>query len=217
MDFEKLTELVIELEIDDIADAVKEALDEGKEPFDIMNALTKGMDEVGKRYEEKEYYLTELVLAGETMKEAFVVLKPALAASDTSTDKVKIILATVKGNNHDIGKNILGSLLLSSGFELIDLGMDVDEDTIVEKVKETGASIIALSSLLTMTVEHIKVVHEALIAAGIRDKVKLIVGGAPLNMELAKKLGADDFAEDAVDGVRHIKQLAKITVDIKNP
>jgi len=208
MDFEKLTELIIELEVDDIADAVKEALDEGKEPFDVMNALTKGMDEVGKRYEEKEYYLTELVLAGETMKEAFIVLKPALAASDTSTDKVKIILATVKGDNHDIGKNILGSLLLSSGFELHDLGMDVDEDTIVEKVKETGASIIALSSLLTMTVEHIKVVHEALIAAGIRDKVKLIVGGAPLNEELAKKLGADDFADDAVDGVRHIKRLA---------
>ena len=208
MDFEKLTEFIIELEVDDIADAVKEALDEGKEPFDVMNALTKGMDEVGKRYEEKEYYLTELVLAGETMKEAFKVLKPALAASDTSTDKVKIILATVKGDNHDIGKNILGSLLLSSGFELHDLGMDVDEDTIVEKVKETGASIIALSSLLTMTVEHIKVVHEALIAAGIRDKVKLIVGGAPLNEELAKKLGADDFADDAVDGVRHIKRLA---------
>jgi methylmalonyl-CoA mutase cobalamin-binding domain/chain len=208
MDFEKLTELIIELEVDDITDAVKEALNEGKDPFDVMNALTKGMDEVGKRYEEKEYYLTELVLAGETMKEAFKVLKPALAASDTSTEKVKIILATVKGDNHDIGKNILGSLLLSSGFELIDLGMDVDENTIIEKVKETGASIVALSSLLTMTVEHIKVVHEALIAAGIRDKVKLIVGGAPLNEELAKKLGADDFANDAVDGVKHIKRLA---------
>lgn len=208
MDFEKLTELIIELEVDDIADAVKEALDEGKEPFDILNSLTKGMDEVGRRYEAKEYYLTELVLAGETMKEAFTVLKPALAASDKSTDKVKIILATVKGDNHDIGKNILGSLLLSSGFELYDLGMDVDENTIVEKVEETNASIIALSSLLTMTVEQIKVVHDALIAAGLRDKVKLIVGGAPLNEELAKKLGADDFADDAVDGVKHIKQLA---------
>ncbi|MFX1522956.1 MAG: cobalamin-dependent protein [Promethearchaeota archaeon] len=208
MDFEKLTELIIELEVDDIADAVKEALDEGKEPFDILNSLTKGMDEVGRRYEAKEYYLTELVLAGETMKEAFTVLKPALAASDKSTDKVKIILATVKGDNHDIGKNILGSLLLSSGFELYDLGMDVDENTIVEKVEETNASIIALSSLLTMTVEQIKVVHDALITAGLRDKVKLIVGGAPLNEELAKKLGADDFADDAVDGVKHIKQLA---------
>lgn len=209
MDFEKLTELVIELEVDDITDAVKEALDEKKDPFDILNALTKGMDEVGRRYEIKEYYLTELVLAGETMREAFTVLQPALAAADSSAEKVKIILATVKGDNHDIGKNILGSLLLSSGFELHDLGMDVDENTIIEKVKEIGASIIALSSLLTMTVEQIKVVHEALIAAGLRDSVKLIVGGAPLNEELAKKLGADDFADDAVEGVKHIKQLAE--------
>jgi len=92
MDFEKLTELIIELEVDDIADAVKEALDEGKDPFDVLNALTKGMDEVGRRYEEKDYYLTELVLAGETMKEAFTVLKPALAAVDKSQDKVKIII-----------------------------------------------------------------------------------------------------------------------------
>jgi len=211
MDFEKLTELIIELEVDDIADAVKVALEEdNKDPFDVLNALTKGMDEVGRRYEEKEYYLTELVLAGETMKEAFKVLQPALAAADQSIDKTKIILATVKGDNHDIGKNILGSLLLSSGFELHDLGMDVSEDVIVEKVKETGAKIIALSSLLTMTVEQIKAVDEALKTAGIRDKVKLIVGGAPLNMELAKKLGADDFAEDAVDGVKHIKKLAEM-------
>ncbi|MFX0006390.1 MAG: cobalamin-dependent protein [Promethearchaeota archaeon] len=210
MNFENLTELVIELEVDDIAGAVKEALDEGKDAFDVLNALTKGMDEVGRRYEEKEYYLTELVLAGETMKEAFNILKPILAASDKTEDKVKIIIGTVKGDNHDIGKNILASLLLSSGFEIYDLGMDVDENTIVEKVKETGATIVALSSLLTMTVEHIKVVHEALQAAGLRDRVKLIVGGAPLNMELAKKLGADDFADDAVDGVKHIKKLAGI-------
>ena len=141
------------------------------------------------------------------MKEAFAVLQPALAAADKSQDKVKIILATVKGDNHDIGKNILASLLLSSGFEIYDLGMDVDENIIVKKVKETGATIIGLSSLLTMTVENIKAVHEALKAAGLRDKVKLIVGGAPLNMQLSKKLGADDFAEDAVEGVKHIKQL----------
>ncbi|MFX0026549.1 MAG: cobalamin-dependent protein [Candidatus Hermodarchaeota archaeon] len=211
MDFEKLTELIIELEVDDIADAVKEALEvDGKDPFEVLNALTKGMDEVGRRYEEKEYYLTELVLAGETMKEAFKILQPALAAVDKSVEKVKIILATVKGDNHDIGKNILASLLLSSGFEIYDLGMDVDENTIVEKVKETNATIIGLSSLLTMTVEQIKVVHEALITAGLRDKVKLIVGGAPLNMELANKLGADDFADDAVEGVKHIKNLAGI-------
>ncbi|MFX1355469.1 MAG: B12-binding domain-containing protein [Promethearchaeota archaeon] len=211
MDFEKLTELIIELEFDDIANAVKEALEvDGKDPFEVLNALTKGMDEVGRRYEEKEYYLTELVLAGETMKEAFKILQPALAATDKSREKVKVILATVKGDNHDIGKNILASLLLSSGFEIYDLGMDIDESKIIEKVKETGATIIGLSSLLTMTVDQIKVVHEALKTAGLREKVKLIVGGAPLNMELAKSLGADDFADDAVSGVKHIKKLAGI-------
>jgi len=208
LELEDLTSMIIELDIDSISDAVQKQIDSGVDPFVVLNALTKGMDEVGRRYEEKEYYLTELVLAGETMKEAFNILKPALAAADKTEDKVKIILGTVKGDNHDIGKNILGSLLLSSGFELYDLGMDVDENAIIEKVKETGATIIALSSLLTMTVEQIKVVHEALKAAGIREQVKLIVGGAPLNMELAKKLGADDFADDAVDGVRHIKKLA---------
>ncbi|TXT63728.1 MAG: Dimethylamine corrinoid protein [Promethearchaeota archaeon] len=209
MEFEKLTELIIELEVDDIQEAVREALGEDKDPFEVLNALTKGMDEVGRRYEEKEYYLTELVLAGETMKEAFEVLQPALADADQSQEKTKIILATVKGDNHDIGKNILGSLLLSSGFEIHDLGMDVDETKIVEKVKETGASIVALSSLLTMTVEQIKIVDKALKNAGLRDQVKLIVGGAPLNEDLAKELGADDFAEDAVEGVKHIKALAE--------
>ena len=186
MDFEKITELVIELEVDDIAKAISEALDEEKDPFEILDALTKGMDEVGRRYEEKEYYLTELVLAGETMKEAFKVLQPAIKAADRAEKKVKVILCTVKGDNHDIGKNILASLLLSAGFEIYDLGMDVNADIIVEKVKETGATILGLSSLLTMTVDEIKVVHEALKAAGLRNKVKLIVGGAPLNMELAK-------------------------------
>ena len=210
MDFEKITELVIELEIDDIADAVKEALEtDRKDPYDVLNALTKGMDEVGRRYEAEEYYLTELVLAGETMKEAFKIIKPAMAASDKSIEKVKVIISTVRGDNHDIGKNLLGTLLLSSGFEVIDLGMDIEAETIVEKVKETGATIVGLSSLLTMTVNQITAVHEALKAAGLRDKVKLIVGGAPLNMELAKDLGADDFADDAVEGVRHIKELAE--------
>ncbi len=209
MDFEKITELIIELEIDDIAEAVKEAIEvDKKDPFEILNALTKGMDEVGRRYEAMEYYLAELVLAGETMKEAFAVLKPAMAASDKTKENIKVIICTVQGDNHDIGKNLLGTMLLSSGFEVVDLGMDVSADAIVKAVKETGAKIIGLSSLLTMTVNQIETVSEALKTAGLRDQVKIIVGGAPLNMELAKKLGADDFADDSVEGVRHIKQLA---------
>ena len=210
MDFEELTELVVELELDDIADAVKIALEEdGKDPFEILNALTKGMDEVSRRYEEFEYFLGELVLAGDTMKAGLEVLKPALAVSDSTKEKTKVIIATVKGDQHDLGKNLLGTLLLSANFEVYDLGRNVDAETIVEKVKETGASVVALSSLLSMTVDQIEVVHKALQEAGLRNKVKLIVGGAPLNMELAEKFGADDYADDAIYGIEHIKKLTK--------
>jgi len=209
MELEKITELVIDLEDHLIQDAVREALEQDKKnPFEILNALTRGMDEVGRLYEEKEYYLTELVLAGETMKKAFSVLQPFLASSGDLGDRKKVILATVKGDNHDIGKNILASLLLSSGFEIIDLGMDVSTDTIIDKIKETGAEILALSTLLTVTLEQIKIVHERLIKEKLRDKIKIIVGGAALNMDIAQELGADDFAPDAAEGVKHIKRLA---------
>lgn len=206
MTLEAIKTLLIELEIDDIAGAVQAELDAGAKPMDVLGALTEGMNEVGKLYEEKEYYLTELVLAGETMKEAFVILSPYLKSEDTGP-KEKVICATVKGDNHDIGKNILMSMLMSTGYEIIDLGMDVDTDKVINSVRETGAKVVALSSLLTMTVEEISVVDKALKDAGLRDKVKIIVGGAPLNMDLAKRLGADDYADDAVDGVRHIKDL----------
>ncbi|HEC37679.1 hypothetical protein LCGC14_1767140 [marine sediment metagenome] len=208
MDFEELTELIVELEVDDIADSVRVALDEdGKDPFEILTALTKGMDEVSRRYEEFDYFLGELVLAGDTMKAGLEVLKPALAALESTTEKLGVVIATVKGDQHDLGKNILGILLLSANFEVYDLGRDVDAETIVEKVKETGASVVALSSLLSMTVDQIGVVHKALQDAGLREKVKLIVGGAPLNEELAKRFGADSYADDAIYGVENIKKL----------
>lgn len=208
MEFENLTELVVELEVDDIAEAVEKAVEEeDKDPFEILAALTKGMDEVNHRYEEEEYFLGELVLAGDTMKAALEVLKPYLMVSDKNQMKRKVIIATVKGDQHDLGKNLLGILLISANFEVYDLGRDVEPEMIIEKVKETGATIVALSSLLSMTLDQIEVVHNALKDAGFRDKVKLIVGGAPLNMELAKRFGADDYADDAIEGVKHIKKL----------
>ena len=208
MELEHLTELVVELEVDDIAEAVKKAVEEeGKDPFDILNALTNGMDEVNHRYEEEEYFLGELILAGDTMKAALEVLRPHLVVTDENQKKTKVIIATVKGDQHDLGKNLLGILLISANFEVYDLGKDIEPEMIVEKVKETGATIVALSSLLTMTLDQIEVVHVALKETGLRDKVRLIVGGAPLNMELAKKFGADDYADDAIQGVRRIKNL----------
>jgi methylmalonyl-CoA mutase cobalamin-binding domain/chain len=198
--------MLVDLDIDAIAEATQQEIDAGTEPQSIMKALTDGMNEVGKRYEEGEYFLTELVLAGETMKEAFAVLKPHLATVEKGERK-PVVIATVKGDNHDIGKNILGTMLMSAGFDVIDLGIDVSKETIVEAVKKHGVKVVALSSLLTMTINEISLVNDALKEAGLRDGVKLIVGGAPLSMNLAKELGADDYGADAIDGVKRIGAL----------
>ena len=206
MDLTDVTNMVIELDIDNVAGAVQKQIDAKVNPQDILKALTTGMEEVGRRYETDEYFLAELVLAGDTMKTAFEVLKPHLKSSETG-QKTPIVAATVKGDNHDIGKNILVSMLVSAGFEVVDLGMDCPTEKIIEAVKETGAKVVALSALLTTTMREITTVDMALQEAGLRDSVKLIVGGAPLNMNLAKQLGADDYGPDAIDGVKRIKAL----------
>ena len=206
MNLEDISNMIIDLDMDNIGGAVQNHLNTGTSPYDILNSLTDGMDEVGRRYESGEYFLTELVLAGETMKEAFNVLQPHLSTDERGQRK-PIILATVKGDNHDIGKNILSTMLVSGGFNVIDLGTDCSAETVVTAVKENNAKIVALSSLLTMTMKEITTVHEALQEAGLRDDVKLIVGGAPLSMNIAKELGADDYAADTIEGVRRIKAL----------
>lgn len=206
MTLESVTKLLVDLAVDDIRSAVQSELDNGASAQDVLKALTKGMDEVGRRYEAMEYYLTDLVLAGETMKEAFKVLEPHLKPEEKGNNQT-VILATVKGDNHDIGKNILAFMLLSAGFRIIDLGTNADEKKIISAVKESGAKVLALSSLLTVTAPEIAVIDKALKDAGLRKKIKMIVGGAPLNMALARKLGADDYADDAVAGVKKIKQL----------
>jgi methylmalonyl-CoA mutase cobalamin-binding domain/chain len=206
MDLTAITDMIIDLDIDNVTTAVQQQIDSGVNPQDILKALTAGMDEVGRRYETDEYFLAELVLAGDTMKAAFEVLKPHLKSGEAS-DTTPIVAATVKGDNHDIGKNILLSMLVSAGFEVVDLGMDCPTEKIVDAVRETGAKIVALSALLTMTMREISAVDKALQDAGLRNSVKIIVGGAPLSMELAKELGADDYSPDAIDGVKRIKAL----------
>ncbi len=206
MDLTDVTNMIVELDIDNVANAVQHQIDAGTNPQDILNALTMGMEEVGRRYEADEYFLAELVLAGDTMKTAFDVLKPHLKSEDTG-DKTPIIAATVKGDNHDIGKNILISMLVSAGFEVVDLGTDCPPEKIVDAVRNTSTKIVALSALLTMTMREITTVDKALQQAGLRDRVKIIVGGAPLSMELAKELGADDYGQDAIEGVKRIRAL----------
>ena len=206
MTLKEVTDAVVQLEVDDIAEIVKKNLEAGSDPQDVLQALSEGMNEVGTLYEKNEYFLTELVLAGETMKEAVAVLEPHLKA-DEMVEREKVIAATVKGDNHDIGKNILITMLMSAGYDVIDLGMDCPAEKVVEAVRDSGARIVALSCLLTMTVNEIRVIGNALNDAGLRNDVKIIVGGAPLSADLAKKMGADDFGADAIDGVRRIRAL----------
>ena len=208
MDLTDITNMIIDLDIDNVASAVQQQIDAGVNPQDVLKALTSGMDEVGRRYETDEYFLAELVLAGDTMKTAFTVLKPHLKSGDAGT-RTPIVAATVKGDNHDIGKNILVSMLVSAGFEVVDLGMDCPTEKIVEAVRDSGTKVVALSALLTMTMKEISTVDKALQDAGLRDGVKIIVGGAPLSLELAKELGADDYSPDAIDGVKRIKELVE--------
>ena len=206
MTLDDITKALIDLDVDGIAGLVKSEVDNGEDPQEILTALTTGLDEVGRLYETNEYFLVELVLAGETMKEAIAVLEPHMKAEEKG-DKEAVIVATVKGDNHDIGKNILITMMLSAGFDIVDLGIDCPAEKIVKAVKETGAKVVALSCLLTMTVNEIAIVGKALTEAGLRDEVKIIVGGAPLSMDLAKKMGADDYGADAIEGVRRIKAL----------
>lgn len=199
MDLEKIKKLLIDLDIDEMPGAVEEALKHDSAEV-ILNSLSEGMLEVGKLYEEKEYYLPELVLAGETMEEALKILRPKLSASN-SKNKGTVIACTVKGDLHDIGKNIVVTMLTAAGFRVVDMGKDIEPKAIAAKAKEVNADIVALSALLTMTVVEIENVHKELVALGIRDKVKIICGGAPVNQELAEKLKADIACDDAVQGI----------------
>ena len=199
MTLAKIKELIVELEIDDIQDAIKEELNTHS-ALEILTVCSEGMLEVGKLYEEKEYYLPELVLAGETMEEALVILRPKLAESEMKS-KGKVIAATVKGDLHDIGKNIVVTMLTAAGYEIVDMGKDVEPAAIAKKAKEENVDIVALSALLTMTVGEIQTTVEEMKKIGIRDKVTVICGGAPLNQELAEKLGADISCDDAIQGI----------------
>jgi len=205
---DNITKMLVELDADNIAAAVRKKLKSGTEPQALLKALMDGMNEVGSKYERGEYFLTELVLAGETMKQAFEEIKPHLKAPEKGERK-PIVLATVKGDNHDIGKNILGTMLVSGGFEVFDLGVDCPKERIVEAVRKYNAKVVALSCLLTMTIQEISNVDKALRAAGLRSGLKMIVGGPPLSLDLAKELGADDYGADAIEGVRRIKALLK--------
>ena len=195
---------IVNLELNKIQDTVREALDSGLSPVEVLRELQEGMQEVGSRFQQCQYFFSELIMAGETMKEALRNLKPLLESSRAKAVG-KIVIGTIQGDLHDIGKDIVSTLLFSAGFEVHDLGIDVPPAKFAEKAKETDANVVGVSALLSVTVPTVSEVAEALSQKGLRSKVKIIAGGAAMRPDYATKLGIDAAVNDAVEGVKIIK------------
>ncbi|MCS6906622.1 MAG: corrinoid protein [Anaerolineales bacterium] len=207
----KICRAVVEGDDVSVVEYVREALQAGESPLRILNeGLMPGADIVGKRFEEGEYFLPDLMLAGRALKAAMEILKPLLAAAaatDPTLKKARIVIATVQTDIHDIGKNIVASMLAAAGYEVIDMGVDVPLNAIIEKAEETKADIIALSALLTTSMPYMKDLIELLKARGLRQKYRVMVGGASVTPEWAESIGADGTGRDAVEAVRLARRL----------
>ncbi len=194
-------------DVEAVAELVQDALDSGMEPADVLNdALLAGMDQVGRDFKEGVLFVPEVLFAARSMQAGMDVLRPLLADSDIVSSG-KYVLGTVKGDMHDIGKNLVRMMLEGGGFEAIDLGVDVDPGTFVDAVREHKPDLLGMSALLTTTMAQMKVTIEALEEAGLRDSVKIVIGGAPVTAEFAKQIGADAFAEDAATAVDVAREL----------
>ncbi|RPH57132.1 MAG: cobalamin-binding protein [Chloroflexi bacterium] len=197
---EKLSALynaILEGDVAGAKDEVQAALDAGLEPGTILaEGMIAAMKEVGRLFEEGDYFVPEMLIAARAMQAGLSLLKPHLLSGDVKSAG-KVAIGTVKGDLHDIGKNLVALMLEGAGFEIQDLGVDVSPEEFVEAVAVGQANIIALSALLTTTMPNMKATIEAINQAGLRDKVKIIIGGAPVTQEYANKIGADGFSSDA--------------------
>jgi corrinoid protein of di/trimethylamine methyltransferase len=190
------------------AEAVtKEALEAGTDATELLGKyMIPAMDEVGKRFECNEYFVPELLIAARAMKTALQLLTPKLAAAGAKAVG-RVVIGTVQGDLHDIGKNLVASMLEGSGFEVVDLGVDVSPQKFVEAAMEADGTIVGLSALLTTTMTQMKAVVEALKKAGVRDKVKVIIGGAPITQQYADEIGADGYSDNASGAVGLARKL----------
>jgi 5-methyltetrahydrofolate--homocysteine methyltransferase len=205
----RLREAVVEGHARPAHEACAAALEEGTPPGRILQeALVPAMDEVGRRYECGDYFLPEMLISARAMKEALALLRPRLVATDVKPAGT-VVAGTVKGDLHDIGKNLVCMMLEGAGFEIVDLGSDVPADAFVRAARQ-GADLVALSALLSTTMPNIRATIEALAASGLRSRVKVIVGGAPVNEGVAREYGADGYAADASAAVALARALAGV-------
>jgi len=191
-----------------VSELINQALAQGVLVEDIINkGLTKGMSIVGQKFEAKEYYIPDMLASAEAVGAAMEILEPHLAQSGIKS-KGKIIVATVKGDLHDIGKNIVSILLRGAGYSVRDLGNDIDPQTIVDAVKKEDPQFLGLSALLTSTMTHMGETIQALTESGLRDKVKVIIGGAPVSEEFAQSIGADGYGADGFQAVAVVESFS---------
>jgi corrinoid protein of di/trimethylamine methyltransferase len=184
-----------------------QALEEGVDPQDLLRLyLIPAMDEVGRRFEANEYFVPELLIAARAMKGALELIRPRLIESGVKGSG-RVVIGTVKGDLHDIGKNLVAAMLEGGGFEVIDLGVDVSPEKFIEAVKDQGAQVIAMSALLTTTMPGMKTTIEALKDSGLRGQVKVMIGGAPVTQRFADEIGADGFSDNASGAVREARRL----------
>lgn len=203
----RVQECFVALDIDGIRSAVRQALELGVAPIEVLRSMSEGIHAVGQKFEAHEFFLSELIVASEVMKAGLEILKPHLAAEPLEA-LGKVVIGTVKGDLHDLGKNIVASMLTSAGFEVHDLGIDVGADAFLEKASEVAADVVGMSALLTTTTPYISVVSNEL-KKHCKDRVKIIVGGAALNERLANELGADAYAKDVIIGVKICQNWVK--------
>ncbi|AFM23700.1 cobalamin B12-binding domain-containing protein [Desulfomonile tiedjei] len=203
-----LAQALANLEEKKVYELIDKQIAEGVNPLEIIQECNDGMIKVGELFSEQKYFISQLIYSAEILKQVMKKLDPLLAGIQTSGGSgEKVIIGTVKGDIHDIGKNIVITLLKGSGFDVIDLGVDVPTEKFVEAVKNSGAKALGLSALLNFTYPVMKEVVDAVSAAGLRDKVKIIVGGTPVNEQVREYAGADYYALDAVAGVRICKEI----------
>lgn len=210
MNYKALSDAVIKGDINTASEETRKAVDAGNNVQEILDqGLIAAMDVVGDQFSKGLIFVPQMLRSAKTMQECVEVLKPLFQEQGVTT-KGKVVLGTVKGDLHDIGKNLVGMMLEGAGFSLIDLGVDVAPEAFAEKVKEVNAEIVGMSALLSTTMPAMSLTIKALVDSGIRDKVKVMIGGAPVTGKYAQEIGADAYAPDAGSAVIEAKKMLKI-------
>ena len=203
----EMARCVRDMEDEEVVQITQEYADAGFDPQEgIMNGLVVGMNEAGKLYEEEEYYIPELLICSDAMYNGLDVLRPLLP-QDAGGNGTKVVIAVIQGDTHDIGKNLVKIMLEAAGYQVVDLGRDVPIARLVDAVREEKPQILALSTLMSTSMAHMGTLIEELKKAGLRDSVKVIVGGAPVSRGFAEKIGADGYSENATEAVKLVDRL----------